>query len=75
MTTRRGTPSARTTAVAETASGGETIAPSAIAAGHDRPGISQRAHTATAAVVASTSPTASSVIGRALARKSRSEVK
>ncbi len=62
-------------ALAATASGGDTIAPSATAAGQLNPGMTKRATAATTAVVASTSPTASRVIGRRLARKSRSDVK
>ena len=62
-------------AVAATASGGDTMAPRASATGQLMPGIRTRATAATAIVVASTRPTASSVIGRRLARKSRSDVK
>ena len=61
--TRRGTGSRDTIAAAATASGGETIAPSATATAHGMPGKSARAVMATAAVVASTSPIASSPIG------------
>ena len=68
---RRGTPSRWTIAVAATASGGETIAPSAkAAAAHGSP-MSQWAAAATRAVVNSTSPTASREIGRRLLLKSR----
>lgn len=62
-------------AVAATASGGETIAPSTSATGQLNPGMTIRATAATPAVVASTSPTARSMIGRRFATKSRSEVK
>ena len=48
---RCGGRSGRNTAVAATASGGATTAPSAIAAAHGRSGMSRRATTATAAVV------------------------
>src|SRR2546425_2780310 len=68
-------PSRRAMAVAATASGGETMAPRASATGQLMPGTRTRATAATAAVVAKTSPTARSVIGRRLARKSRSDVK
>jgi hypothetical protein len=58
-------------AVAATASGGDTIAPSANAAAHGIPGTAPCATSATAQVVSSTSPVASSEIGRRLALKSR----
>ena len=61
--------------VAATASGGDTMAPSAKATGQLMPGMTALATTATAAVVTTTSPTARRVIGRRLRRKSRSEVK
>ncbi|MNE34970.1 hypothetical protein D3C80_1287090 [compost metagenome] len=51
-------------AVAETASGGETIAPSKKANGQDISSISQCAKTATNPVVKNTKPTAAKVIGR-----------
>src|SRR3712207_1900436 len=73
--TRRGTGSRDTIAVAATASGGETIAPRATATAQGSPGRRARAATATAAEVASTSPTARRVIGRMFALNSRSEVK
>jgi hypothetical protein len=69
--TRRGTGRRCVTAVAATASGGETIAPSTNAAAHGRSGTIQCATAATAQVVNSTSPMASSEIGRRLALKSR----
>ena len=62
-------------AVVATASGGDTMAPRAKATGQLSPGMIQRATTATAAEVASTSPTARSTIGRKFLTKSRSEVK
>ena len=75
VTRRRGMPSRRAMAVAATASGGETMAPSMMAAAQLSPGNSQCAMAATAAVVAKTSPTASMEIGRRLARNSRRDVK
>ena len=51
-------------AVADTASGGETMAPSKNAKGQEISSISQCAATATATVVKSTRPTAASVMGR-----------
>jgi hypothetical protein len=62
-------------AVAASGSVGDTIAPSANAAAHGSPATSAWATTATAVMVTSTSPTASSVIGRALAHRSRGEEK
>ena len=73
-TIRRGTPSRRAIAVAAIGSVGETIAPSVNAAAHGSPTTSC-ATTATATVVASTSPIASRPIGRMFVRRSRSEVK
>src|SRR5205809_953517 len=61
--TRRGTPRRDAMAVAATGSVGETIAPSTNADGHERP-ITTWATTATVTIVATTSPTASRVIGR-----------
>ena len=58
-------------AVAATASGGATMAPSANAAAAGRPGIATWATTPTTIVVNRTRPMASSAIGRALALKSR----
>jgi hypothetical protein len=71
---RRGRPSSRPTAVAATASGGATIAPRAKPAARGRPGINAHAAKPTAAVVASTSPTDSSVIARTSLRKLRTEL-
>src|SRR5437763_7422346 len=73
--TRRGTGSRETIAAAATASGGDTIAPSATATAHGMAGNSTRATMATATVVASTSPIASNPIGRRYVLKSRSDVK
>ncbi len=72
---RCGIRSCRNTAPAATASGGDTIAPRATAAAQLMPGTAACATSATTAVVTSTSPIASSEIGRRFARKSRSEVK
>ena len=69
-TMRRGAFWRRAIAVAASGSVGETIAPSVNAAAHDRPSMSSCATTATAHIVASTSPIASSEIGRAFARSS-----
>ena len=63
----------RNTAVAATASGGATTAPSAIAAGHGRSGIRRRATTATAAVVSPTATTTSPVTGAQLSLRSLSD--
>ena len=71
VTTRGGTPSRRKIAVAATASGGATMAPSAKATAGSRNGMMARATSPTTSVVNSTRPTASSAIGRALALKSR----
>ena len=60
---RRGRPSLRPTAVADTASGGATIAPSVSAAATVSSGTVLKATKPTANVVASGSPTASSPIG------------
>ena len=57
-------------AAAASGSVGETIAPRTKAASHGRPGMSACAAAATAHIVASTSPTALSVSGRRLARRS-----
>jgi hypothetical protein len=57
-------------AVAATASGGDTMAPSTNAAAHDMP-VNSCATAATRHVVNSTSPTASIEIGRQFPRKSR----
>ncbi len=75
VTTRRGRPTRRATAVVATASGGATTAPRAKAAAKDRPGTTQRATTATTSAVNATSPTDSRPIGRRLRRTSMSEVR
>ena len=74
VATRPGTPSRPMIAVVATASGGETMAPRTNASGHPSPGTTQCAAAATAAVVASTRPTANSEMGRVLNAKSRHEV-
>ncbi len=73
VTMRRGTPRRAVTAMAATASVEQTTAPSTKATAHERP-ITVCATTATPQVVNTTSPTASEVIGRRLARKSRHDV-
>jgi len=60
--------------VAAAASGGATMAPSAIATGHGMSGRSQCATTATAAVVIPTAASTSVETGSQLLRRSRSEV-
>ena len=62
------------TAVAATASGGETIAPSANATAHGACGTSHLNATPTASVVVATKPMANSRIGRRNRRKSRHDV-
>ena len=74
VTIRPGTPSRRAIAVAATGSVGETIAPSTNASAQPKSSASW-ATTATTTIVASTSPIASSEIGRTLRRSSRSGVK
>ena len=74
VTIRRGTPSRREIAVAAIGSVGATTAPSTNAVAQLSP-ITAWATTATAAIVINTSPIASRPIGRAFARRSRSEVK
>ena len=74
VTTRRGRPIRRPTAVAATASGGATTAPMAIAAGQPIPGSIACTSRPTPADVKMTRPTESSRIGRRLALKSTSEV-
>ncbi len=71
VTIRRGTPTRRMIDVAATGSVGETIAPSANAIAHGIPSINSCAITATAHVVASTSPIEVREIARASARRSR----
>ena len=73
-TSRRGTPSRFEIAVAAIGSVGETTAPSTKAAAQSSP-IASWATTATTTIVIRTRPTASRPIGRAFARRSRSEVK
>jgi hypothetical protein len=75
ITSRRGSPSRCAMAVAATASGGEMMAPSAKAAGQPIAGAMACTTSATTPVVASTRPTASRPIGRALSSSSRGEVK
>jgi hypothetical protein len=67
---RRGIPMRRAIESGATASGGDTIAPSTKPTGHGSP-ISECAAPATATVVNTTHPTASSEIGRKLKRNSR----
>ncbi len=74
VTIRRGIFRREVTAVAATASGGDTIAPSTNATGQVIPGISACATQATAVVVTTTRPMASRAIGRLLAAKSRHDV-
>src|ERR1700737_4714115 len=64
----RGTANRANVAIAATASGGDTIAPSTNAAGHPSPGTSRSATNATATVLSTTSPIALPRIGRRLAR-------
>ena len=71
----RGTGRRRRIAVAATASGGETMAPSVNATAQSRPGMAAWTTTVTTTVVATTRPIASDRIGRAWARKSRTDVK
>ena len=63
------------TAVAATASVGETMAPSTKAASHDIPGTTAWATVATTPIVASTSPIERSEIDRRFVRSSRSDEK
>src|SRR3989304_3352870 len=71
VTKRRGTPRRWKIAVAATASGGATSAPTTKAKAHPSTGTSACTTTATAAAVKMTRPKASSAIGRRLARDSR----
>src|SRR3954464_9505795 len=74
MVSRRcGGRSGRSTAVAATASGGATIAPSVIAAAHGICGTSACTSTATAAVVSATATTTSAVTGTQLSHRSRGD--
>ena len=75
VTRRRGTPSFLMTAAAADASGGETIAPSRNAAGHEMPRPKARTVTATSVVVNRTRPNASRKMGRRFRLKSLHEVK
>ncbi len=75
VTIRRGTPRRWKIAVAATASGGATMAPSVKAAASPMPGTMALTTTPTASVVNSTRPTARSRMGRAFALKSRIGVK
>src|SRR5215203_806797 len=61
------------TVVAAAASGGATMAPSAIAAAHGMSGTSSRVTTATMAIVRTTAPRARLVTARQFARRSRGE--
>src|SRR3954471_7386644 len=70
---RCGGRSARSTAVAATASGGATIAPSTTAAAQGSPGTIAWATAATAAVVRPTATTTSPSKGAQLSRRSRNE--
>ena len=72
---RRGTPMRWKMAVAATASGGDTMAPSANAPAQPSVGTNMCATTATAPAVKITRPKARRKIGRRLALKSRSDVK
>ena len=60
-------------AVAETGSGGDTTAPSAIATDHGMAGTSQRATTATATIVSATATSTSPVTGTQFSRRSRGD--
>src|SRR5579875_683078 len=74
VTMRRGMRSFSVTAVAATASGGETMAPSARATGQVKPGITATAMAAMPTVVNITQPVARKAMGRRLLRKSFQEV-
>jgi hypothetical protein len=63
----------RTTALAAAASGGATMAPSAIATGHGMSGTSQRATKATAIVVIPTAMMARLATARQFSLRSRGE--
>ena len=71
---RGGSRSLASTALAATASGGETMAPSAKHAAHGSPGTAQCATQPTTSVVNATAPTANCTITRRLSRKSRHTV-
>ena len=70
---RCGGRSCRSTAVAAAASGGATMAPSAIAAGQGSSGMSHRATSATAVTVSATATSARPVTARQLRLRSRGE--
>ena len=72
---RRGTARRSMTAIAATSSGGDTIAPSAMAIGTVMPGTMTSATPATARVLASTNPIASDTMLPSFARKLRIGVK
>ncbi len=72
--TREGSPTRRATAVAATASGGATTAPSTSAAVSDRSGTIRYAAQPTTRVAKSTYPTDSSATGLSCARRSRYEL-
>ena len=72
---RRGTPSRRMIAEAASGSVGATTAPRTKAALQDMSSTIACATTATAVIVASTSPIASVPIGRMFSRNSRNDVK
>ncbi len=75
VTIRRGTVSRPAMALAATASGGATMAPSAIATAQDVPGISTRATQATASALPITRPMAREPIEPTFSRRRRSGVK
>lgn len=74
VTTRRGNPTRRATAVAAIASGGATTAPSATQIAYGRSGRNRCTTVPTTKAVKITSPTASSRIGRRLSRNAGTEV-
>ncbi len=74
-TIRLGTARREATAAAAIASGGATIAPSAIATAHGMPGIRACTTAATASALTTTRPTASEPIVPRLARRLRRGVK
>jgi hypothetical protein len=75
VTTRRGMPTRRATALAATASGGATTAPTARASAKSTRGRSSMTTPATATAVARTRPTESSVIARLLLLRSTQGVR
>ena len=74
VTSRRGRPSLPAIWVAATESGGDTMAPRAKATAQLMPPTREWMTTATDAMVATTSPTASNRMGRQWVRSSRAEV-